>query len=103
MSASLTATHTCILVKSFASRKRLGALRLATTVWPTLTRRSTITPSTGAMIVQYETFAFASSRLAWTWATAASWMSHSAAARSQAALSAASCACGIAAGLSFSR
>ena len=52
MSASLTATQTCICVRSLAIRNRLGAFRLATTVWPMLTRRSMITPLTGDLIVQ---------------------------------------------------
>ena len=52
MSASLTATQTCMRVRSFAIRKRLGALRLATTVWPMFTRRSMMTPFTGEVIVQ---------------------------------------------------
>ena len=32
-------------------RNKLEALRLETTVWPTLTRRSMITPSTGDLMV----------------------------------------------------
>jgi len=37
--------------KSRAIRNRLGALRLETTVWPILTRRSMIVPSTGDLMV----------------------------------------------------
>ena len=51
MSASLTEAHTCIRRKSLAMRNRLGALRLATTVWPMFTRRSRIVPRTGDVIV----------------------------------------------------
>src|SRR5437016_2285090 len=53
MSASLTDAHTCSRFRSLAIRNRLGALRLDTTVWPTLTRRSMMTPLTGDLIVQY--------------------------------------------------
>ncbi len=52
MSASFTATHTCMRLRSLAIRKRLGAFRLATTVCPMFTRRSMITPRTGERIVQ---------------------------------------------------
>ena len=52
ISASLTETHTCIRFRSFAIRKMLEALMLETTVWPMLTRRSMITPSTGEEITQ---------------------------------------------------
>ena len=51
MSASLTDAHTCIRRKSLAIRNRLGALRLATTVWPMFTRRSMMTPRTGDVMV----------------------------------------------------
>ena len=50
-SASFTATHTCIRRRSCAMRNRLGALRLATTVWPMFTRRSMMTPFTGDLMV----------------------------------------------------
>ncbi len=50
MSASLTEAQTCIRLRSLAIRNRLGALRLATTVWPTFTRRSMITPLTGDLM-----------------------------------------------------
>ena len=52
MSASFTDTQTCIRVRSLARRKRLGALRLETTVCPMFTRRSMIWPLTGLLIVQ---------------------------------------------------
>ena len=52
MSASFTATQTCMRVRSLAIRNRLGALRLETTVWPILTRRSMMVPLTGEVIVQ---------------------------------------------------
>src|SRR5207302_9892531 len=64
MSVSLTEAQICIRLRSLAIRNRLGALRLATTVWPMLTRRSRITPLTGDRIVVYRRFAVASSRLA---------------------------------------
>ena len=50
MSASFTATETRRRVRSLAIRNRLGAFRLATTVWPMLTRRSIMTPFTGDVI-----------------------------------------------------
>src|SRR5215831_9442527 len=53
MSASLTDTHTWMRVRSLAIRKRLGVLRLETTVWPMFTRRSIMMPLTGDMMVQY--------------------------------------------------
>ena len=52
MSASFTETQTCIFAKSFATRKMLEAAWLETTVWPMLTRRSMMTPSIGAVMVQ---------------------------------------------------
>ena len=51
MSASLTWAQTCIRLRSLASRKRLWTLRAETTVCPTLTLRSMITPLTGDSIV----------------------------------------------------
>ena len=51
MSASLTAAQTGMRLRSLASRNRLGAFMPATTVWPTLTRRSITMPSTGERIV----------------------------------------------------
>ena len=52
MSASLTDAQTCIRRRSLASKKRLEALIAETTVCPTLTRRSMITPLTGDLMVQ---------------------------------------------------
>ncbi len=69
MSASLTETHTWMRVRSLAIRKRLGAFRLDTTVWPMLTRRSMITPLTGDLIVQYSRFCCARLRFASAWKT----------------------------------
>ncbi len=51
MSVSLTDAQISIRLRSLAIRKRLGAFRLDTTVWPMLTRRSRITPRTGDLIV----------------------------------------------------
>ena len=51
MSASLTEAQTCMRRKSLAIRNRLGAFRLETTVWPMLTRRSMIVPSTGDLMI----------------------------------------------------
>src|SRR4051794_17648594 len=53
MSASLTDAQTWRRLRSLAMRNRLGAFRLDTTVWPTFTRRSMMTPLTGDLIVQY--------------------------------------------------
>src|SRR5579871_305438 len=99
MSASLTDAQTWRRLRSLASRNRLGAFRLDTTVWPMFTRRSTMTPLTGATMVQYRrlvsafwsdalddasvawalrTLASASCRAAWFWATVA-WPTASAA------------------------
>ncbi len=50
-SVSLTEAQISIRLRSLAIRKRLGALRLATTVWPMFTRRSRMTPLTGELIV----------------------------------------------------
>ena len=51
MSASLTAAQTSMWLRSLARRNRLGAFSPATTVWPTLTRRSITVPSTGERMV----------------------------------------------------
>ena len=47
MSASLTDAQTCNSFRSLAIKNRLAAPRLETTVWPTLTRRSIMTPLIG--------------------------------------------------------
>ena len=44
--------HLDMRLKSSAMRKRLGALKEETTVWPILTRLSMMTPFTGDLIVQ---------------------------------------------------
>ena len=50
MSDSLTLALTCILVKSSATRKRVGVWKVAATVCPTSTLRATTTPSTGEVM-----------------------------------------------------
>ena len=47
MSASETAASICMLRRSFAMMKRVGALRLAATVLPTSTWREITVPSIG--------------------------------------------------------
>ena len=51
MSVSLTEAQISIWLRSLAIRNRLGAFRLAITVWPMFTRRSRMTPFTGDRIV----------------------------------------------------
>ena len=53
ISASFTADHTRMWLRSLASRNRLGAFMPATTVWPTFTRRSITMPSMGEVMVVY--------------------------------------------------
>ena len=53
ISASLTEAQTCIRRRSLAIKNRLGAFKLATTVWPILTRRATITFQIGDLIIVY--------------------------------------------------
>ena len=50
---SFTDAQISIRRRSLAIRNRLGAFRLATTVWPMFTRRSRITPFTGDRIVVF--------------------------------------------------
>src|SRR6266576_385083 len=69
--ARMDATEICIFVRSLAMRKRLGALKLATTVCPTFTRRSMITPLTGDLMVQKSRFRCAFLREASAWSVAA--------------------------------
>src|SRR5439155_24774599 len=70
-SASLTDAHTFIRLRSLAMRNRLGVLKLDCTVWPRLTRRSMMTPSTGEVISVYWRLVRSLSREAWASLTAA--------------------------------
>ena len=47
MSASAKLESICILERSWAMRNKVGVWKLAATVWPTSTCRSTTTPATG--------------------------------------------------------
>ena len=72
-SASSTLVSTCMLRRSWAIVKRVGAWRLAATVWPTSTLRPTTVPSTGARMKVRSRSTCAWRRAAWfctTWAAA---------------------------------
>ncbi len=72
-SASSTLVSTCMLRRSWAMVNRVGACRLAATVWPRSTLRPTTTPSTGARmkVRSRSTWACRSAASFWaTWALA---------------------------------
>ncbi len=73
MSDSETSAETCILVRSCAIVKSVGAVKDAATVWPTSYWRSTTTPSIGAVIrlLRRSVSACASEAFAWLTAAAA--------------------------------
>ena len=71
MSVSFTDDQISRRLRSLAIRKRLGAFRLATTIWPMLIRRSRMIPLTGERIVVYPRLTVASSRSALATASAA--------------------------------
>src|SRR4030095_9398963 len=72
MSASSTLVSICILVRSWAMVKSVGAWRLAATVWPTSTVREMTVPSTGARMDVYSRSTCDCCRAACFWRTTAS-------------------------------